>query len=54
MKSIFSLFKKYKTLTNQKFQKQDFQISAKQNVIPPILWFFIKPISKLSALLVGR
>lgn len=31
-----------------------FSVSAKQNAIPPFLWVFVKPISKLAAAFVGR
>jgi len=39
---------------NTKIQSQSFSTSAKRNAIPPIVWLFAKPISKLGAMIVGR
>lgn len=31
-----------------------FSVSSKKNAIPPLFWLIVKPISKLSSMLVGR
>jgi hypothetical protein len=39
---------------NNKINVNLFSTSAKKNAIPPIVWLFAKPISKLGAMIVGR
>jgi hypothetical protein len=53
MNYLISLFKKHNFLYYFN-QKQSFKTTLKVNAVPPIFWFFVKPISKIGALLAGR